>query len=167
MKRNGADMSKIVYKKGNAIDALKSGEIDYLIHQCNSKGVMGAGIAKEIKARVPEAFAAYKNEYVFFSERFGRNLPLGSCTTGGGVINLVAQTDFGNGGRYTNYGALASAFCSLFNGVQDFDLRQPSNLVIGVPKYIGCGLGGGDWDVVLELIKHCLTWCKQVIIYEL
>lgn len=167
MKKYGTDMNKIVYKKGCIINALQNNEIDYLIHQCNSKGVMGAGLAKQVKERIPEAYTAYMDDYKFFREKHGKDLPLGLYSSANGVINLVAQEGYGKGKRFTNYGALASAFCSLFNGVQDFDSRHPTDLTIGIPKYLGCGLGGGDWEIVLELIEHCLDWCNQVVIYEL
>ena len=133
-------MSKIVYKKGCIIDALEKGEIDYLIHQCNSKGVMGAGLAKQIKERIPEAYEVYRKDYEFFKAVHNKDLPLGLYSSTKGVINLVAQDGYGKGRRFTNYGALASAFCSLFNVVRDFDSRHPTNLIIGVPKYLGCAL---------------------------
>ena len=40
----------------------KDGRI--LLHVCNNKGVMGSGIAKEIRERIPEAFHAYRKSYL-------------------------------------------------------------------------------------------------------
>ena len=34
--------------QGDAVKALKNGEVDILIHCCNAQGVMGSGIAKQI-----------------------------------------------------------------------------------------------------------------------
>ena len=71
-------------KKGNVVDALLNNEVDYIMHVCNAQGVMGSGVAKEIKERVPNAYKSYKNLHEF-----------GSISECDGVINLVAQEYYG------------------------------------------------------------------------
>jgi O-acetyl-ADP-ribose deacetylase (regulator of RNase III) len=147
----------IQYKKGNAVTALISGEVDVLLHVCNNKGVMGSGIALEIKNRIPDAFVAYKE------------IPteLGTCTFGwttetnrrsGMVVNMVSQDGYGKGIRHLNYGALAECLHKV--SVLNKTLR------IGLPYKMGADRAGGDWDIVLELIDFCLK-DFDVTIYEL
>lgn len=40
----------IIYRKGDVLEALRKGEVDIVIHQTNCQGVMGSGIAKQIKS---------------------------------------------------------------------------------------------------------------------
>lgn len=49
-------MSRIIYKTGNLFDAPTP---RVLVHACNAKGVWGAGVAKQMKDRYPEAFRQY------------------------------------------------------------------------------------------------------------
>lgn len=41
-------------------DLLKQDKVDIICHQTNCKGVMGAGIAFQIKRTYPEVFKKYK-----------------------------------------------------------------------------------------------------------
>jgi O-acetyl-ADP-ribose deacetylase (regulator of RNase III) len=50
---------KIVYVPGD----LLNGET-MIVHGCNAQGVMGRGVAKEIKERMPWAYEAYRREHV-------------------------------------------------------------------------------------------------------
>jgi O-acetyl-ADP-ribose deacetylase (regulator of RNase III) len=147
----------ITYKKGNAVTALIDGEINVLLHVCNNKGVMGSGIALEIKNRIPDAFVAYKE---MPSE-------LGTCTFGwtsktsrksGMVVNMVAQDGYGQGVRHLNYGALAECLkkVSALN----------KTLRVGLPYKMGADRAGGDWEIVLELVSFILK-DFDVTIYKL
>jgi len=44
--------------KGNLIDMAEDGEFDIIVHGCNCQNTMGSGIAKEIRARYPQAYEA-------------------------------------------------------------------------------------------------------------
>ena len=46
--------------KGDLISLASSGEFSAIIHGCNTRGVMGAGIARQIAQRWPEAEKADK-----------------------------------------------------------------------------------------------------------
>ena len=47
-------MIKVVY--GDLMQATE----DIIVHQVNCKGVMGSGVAKQIKANFPEVFNEYR-----------------------------------------------------------------------------------------------------------
>lgn len=153
--------------KGDAITALLNGEIDYLVHQTNCVGGFGSGIAGQIRKHIPEAYQSYKENYEFWTGIGKGNIPLGNISIGGKVIHLHSQLNYGRGERHTNYGAMASGFERMRAILEDMN-EYTDELVIGLPYLMGCGLGGGDWEVVYELIEHCLAPSfKEVIIYKL
>ena len=46
------------HSKGNLIDMAEQGLFDVIVHGCNCQNTMGSGIAKEIRARYPQAYDA-------------------------------------------------------------------------------------------------------------
>ena len=42
---------------------LESFNIDILCHQVNCQGVMGAGLAKQIRSKYPEVYEQYKEDF--------------------------------------------------------------------------------------------------------
>lgn len=49
----------IKFIKGNLFDT----DAQIICHQCNCYGVMGSGVAKEVKQRYPNVFKDYRNDY--------------------------------------------------------------------------------------------------------
>lgn len=143
-------MSRII--NGNLIDALLDGEVDYIAHVCNNKGVMGSGVALEIKNRIPDAYAIYKR-----SEESGKLL-LGNVSVSSHVFNLVAQDGYGEGRRHLNYGALTKC-------VQTLSKHLPMKKTIGFPYKVGSDRAGGDWEIVKEIIDFYLG--DRVVYYKL
>ncbi len=149
--------------KGCIFEALEKGEIDYLVHQVNCIGVMG-GLAGEVKRRYPDVYKAYLEH--IDRERgsvLGDFLQVGKegdYPVSRGIVNIFGQEDIGTHKRQTNYGALADGLISWR------DECLCGNEVIGFPYKIGCGLGGGDWAVVLELIEFIFR-NYHVKIYQL
>ena len=137
----------INYHKGNLLD-VKRGVI---IHGCNAQGVMGAGVALAVKNKYPGAFEQYREEC---EENFGSPYFLGSSVVYFAnddlhIVNLITQNFCGSGKRQVNYGAIAEGFA-------DLNEYYPKNWVFHFPK-IGAGLGGGDWEVISEIIEHLCT----------
>lgn len=152
----------ITYKQGNAVDALINGEINVLLHVCNNKGVMGSGIALEIKNKVPDAYQGYKSAQI--SNNMA--LELGSISFGwtalrnhdtGMVCNMVAQDGYGKGIKHLSYGALAECL---------FRVSKLSIRTIGIPFKMGSDRAGGDWEIVLEMVEYFLK-DFNVVIYKL
>src|SRR5690554_827367 len=95
----------IKYVEGNAIDYVldqpKDQRLDrILLHCCNAQGAYAAGIAKEIRKRVPLAYENYKSS--------GHKLGTISFDIDCHVVNMVAQERYGyqKGMRYISYKAL-------------------------------------------------------------
>lgn len=143
----------ITIKKGSILDA----DCDVIVHQVNCRGCMGKGLAKSIRAKYPEVYTAYMD----VACRLG-SLALGHVLTvevapGKYVANMFGQDSFGYVGRHTDYEAVEQALTTMNKCYR--------GLTVGFPMYIGCGLGGGDWNIIYSLIEKC-TPDLEVYLYK-
>lgn len=127
-------------KIGNVLD-VKSGII---VHGCNCQGVMGSGIAREIKERFPIVFETYHSRPL----RMGKIIPVQLSETKW-IVNAMTQYGFGHGKRQVDYDAVAN----VFEKVVELAKTLPVQLPILFPK-IGAGLGGGDWEIIAKIIDR-------------
>ena len=139
-------------------DLLKSG-CDIICHQVNEYGVMGAGIAKQIKEKYPKAFEDYVKAIKEKTSK-GENLPLIALSKqpdGVIVANMFTQRR-----GETDLELLRNAV--VFLGMQIIDLfitklkfndkngaffDRPFR--VGIPYKYGCGIAKGDWESVLKV----------------
>lgn len=124
-----------------------------ILHCVNCQGVMGSGVAKDLRDRWPIVFSEYRKFYEgvrLKSHLLGEMQPV-KVDEVRTVINIFGQQNYGKDKQlYLNYYALAVALKKTASWIQMFDLEP----VINFPL-IGCGTAGGDWNVVSELIeKH-------------
>ncbi len=143
--------------RGDAVAALQRGDINILGHQVNLRGVMGAGIARQIKGVFPTAFAAYR-EAIAGGDLALSDVQLVQVGENRWIANMAGQQDIGRGRRQTDYQALSAALRKLAN------LTEGTTLRVGLPFGIGCGLAGGDWSVVSRTIEEMLP---QGVLYRL
>lgn len=156
---------------GDLISLAKAGTFDVIAHGCNCFCTMGAGIAP----LMAEAFGADsfpKEDKMYYGDvnKLGtidhKSIPLrdsegkfnGSVVR---VVNAYTQYDFGSnheGGRAmpVDYEAIRLVMRKMNH------LFQGSH--IGLPL-IGCGLAGGDWNVVKRIIQEELTDCTVTIVH--
>lgn len=133
--------------KGNLFDYLKPG--DAMVHGCNNQGVMGSGIALEVKERFPGAYSTYRNKYDLHGLELGEIIPYFD-RSGKIIINAVTQNFYGKDGkRYVKYDAVADCCYHIREGFKVM-LEPPKTLYFPL---IGAGLGGGNWNVISEIIK--------------
>jgi O-acetyl-ADP-ribose deacetylase (regulator of RNase III) len=142
-------------RQGNVLDI----EEGIIVHGCNSHGVMGSGIAKEVRARFPHAYQVYTMAYAKAINEGLPGLPLGSVTWAKvgfnkWIVNAVTQKDYGRDPSvvYVNYQAMYDAFARIQENIEDGDI---DNLGVHFPL-IGCGLANGKWDKVSEIIELAL-----------
>ena len=122
-----------------------------IAHQVNCQGVMGAGVAKQIRSKLltPCQYQTYRNK----CRKFGKNL-LGTCYLDKienrplYVAHLFGENVPTGRGLDTDYDALEEAVINL-----KITARQ-HQLPVAIPGYLGCGLAGGDWEYVY---KHILV----------
>lgn len=130
--------------KGDALEIFKQNKDAALIHQVNCKGVMAAGIAKQIRKEYPEHYV----DFIKKESKLG-SFVITTVEDYKDVIGIFGQDKYGNDGtRYTNYAALVEDIISLIDLADAGIISR--NFIL--PKYIGCGLGGGDWNIVKELL---------------
>jgi len=137
-----------------------------IVHSVNCIGAVG-GLAGAIARKWPKNAEKYK-EYV--RHRKSSIMLLGSVfevNVAHNVIvaNLFGQYGIGTGKQQTEYSALISGFktiadtCFYGNDTEDMyfgplGYQEVSNVLndIYIPYKIGCGLGGGDWNIVEEIL---------------
>lgn len=158
----------ITVHQGDLIANVTSGVI---VHGCNAKGVMGAGIAKAIKATYPEAYRDYKA--VCDGESYSWPNILGDIvstkiTDSLFVISAITQQDFGREQkRYVDYDAVESCFKKIYRtilSISDYrmDVLSKTQHIVTATEVlpevhfpmIGAGLGGGDWNTIAEIIDR-------------
>lgn len=135
--------------KGNLLD-VQSGVI---AHQVNCRGVMGAGVAKQIRARLLSV-SQYQS-YRYKCRRLGEKL-MGTCYLDKAegspvyVAHLFGENIPTGKGQDTDYKALEDAVVNLKI------IARQHRLPVAVPGYLGCGLAGGKWDYVYSniLVPH-------------
>jgi O-acetyl-ADP-ribose deacetylase (regulator of RNase III) len=134
---------------GNLITLAEEGRFDVIIQGANCFHIMGAGLAVQLKRKYPAVLQADREQ----TERGDRS-KLGTYTTAQAycsktgryftVINAYTQYNYGNDGKkYVDYSAIKKVFTSL-----------APNLIgmrVGYPR-IGCGLAGGEWRLVKDII---------------
>lgn len=120
-----------------------------ILHQVNCFGVMGGGFAKYVRETFPNCYLAYR-DYCNAHKNNRRDL-LGSVYIWEDqqrrviVINMFSQYDYGHSKVYTDYRSMDTALAAIRRIFPDND--------IVAPYLLGCGLAGGDWNVVEPMLQ--------------
>lgn len=123
-------------------------EVDIIAHQTNCKGVMGAGVAKQIKDRLlsVEEFEKYAN-ICTSSDPFGTCQILKTLKRNLLVANLFGERIPTGRKQDTDYKALENAISQLVKYARENNYKK-----IAIPGLLGCGLAGGDWKMVRSIL---------------
>jgi len=143
--------------------------INAIAHSCNTRNIMGAGIAKQIKNRYPQAYEAdtkafnqeydENGQYIHWLGKFSKaEINLNFLPNGRGFIyNMYNQASIGSG-RQVDYEHFLRALKRVETDLleasiskHEYDPSPPP--VLGLPYGISCGLAGGNWNIVKELIN--------------
>ncbi len=115
-------------------------------HGSNCFHTMGSGVAHGVRKLYPEAYEADKRT------AYGEKTKLGyysyAHTKNKTVVNLYTQYDFGNDSRKLDYEALASCLAFFHKMIR----TKGHGTKAGLPR-IGCGLAGGDWNIVKAFLE--------------
>lgn len=159
---------------------LLSTKAKYICHQVNCQGKMGSGVARQIRGKYPTVYRWYKvkcSEGAREKERLGvskspllgqvqmvykEDYPVGkSDIDSQAVCNLFSQDQYGyNGKQFTDYAAFEKCLLQLRKMI-------PVGETIAMPYKIGCGLGGGNWETVYNLIDKVLGQDYTVELWRL
>lgn len=121
-------------------------DLTYIAHGVNCQNRFGSGVAHAISVKYPEVkkqYHEYCKEWRGYSALLGR---VHKVQTSGPhiVYNLFTQDHYGyDGAKYVSYDAIDECFAKL------------NRILVGkklaIPK-IGCGLAGGNWEIVWRII---------------
>jgi O-acetyl-ADP-ribose deacetylase (regulator of RNase III) len=151
----------ISYTVGDLVEAGLRGEVDIIIHQANLEHTFGAGIARQIREKLPYAYEADVKDSIK-----GSKDKLGWYTVGMPpnevlpvVINLYSQPTL-----YPSH----TSYDAMFEGLSLLARDLPPNNKVGIPYQMGCGLADGNWEIVKEIIKQAFIDSPlEIIIYKL
>lgn len=131
---------------GNLVDVTDG----ILVHGVNAQGKMNSGVAKDIRARFPKAYLEYMDAYK------ANGLALGDVIYYRSndnlvIANAVTQKYYGfDGKKYVDYKAVEKCFTKINKYALDNGYSK-----VSFPM-IGCGLGGGAWGDVSQIIDSIL-----------
>lgn len=147
-------------------DLLES-HANIIVHQVNCMGVMGAGLARQIRSKWPNVYNEYRalcDEVSAPRDLMGK-AQMVSVEPGCSVANCFAQQDYRRAGQnicLTDYGSLSLAL----NEVREFATSINARAV-ALPFELGCGLAGGDCNIVRDIIDEALgNTAFEVKIYK-
>lgn len=144
----------IEYKVGDLLEAREP----YIAQGCNAQGVMGSGVAKVWRKKWPDSYEDYHNEFKTNGLFLGQVVFHHTSKFPQPVLcNCITQDFYGrDGGPYVSYDAVRSCMKEL--------QKMAAGQAIAMPK-IGAGLGGGDWNIISEIIEEEIK--GPVVVYVL
>ncbi len=154
----------IQYINGNILDA----EENIIVQSVNHQGKMGSGLARQIVSKWPEIntpdsmYQTMCKNMTFEDIRSNGSIVWYAIDENKKVACIFGQDKYGRDKQYTDYLALGNGFETVRN------LAKHYSMSVAIPSAIGCGLGGGLWDIVKEMIENCFSYAPEVnvSIYE-
>jgi O-acetyl-ADP-ribose deacetylase (regulator of RNase III) len=149
---------KLVETVGNLLNE----KCTCIAHVVNCQGKMGSGLAKQIVERFPDACQPYFDKCNSFNGwdclQVNRKNLLGQIILYRGleqnICHMFAQEYYGNdNNRYLSYDAFVKCLEELRSS-----LELNYNTIISFPKNIGCGLAGGNWNIVKTIIEETFKY---------
>lgn len=148
------------YKKGNIFLT----DATIISHGCNCLGAFNAGIAKQIRHLFPSAYNAYIQKNNSEGWKLGDVQMVEIPEQRRIIANCATQYGYGYSSKqniFVDYDAIAVVFKTLVC------YSEEHNMKIAMPR-IGCGLAGGDWNIVDRILEQVMQGHKANIeVYSL
>lgn len=146
----------INYVKGDLFDMLEGQ--DAIIHGCNCFNTMGAGFAKQIAQRYPDAETADMRTAYGSSDKLG-------------CYSDVFVDDIRIINAYTQYRTSTSKdvfeYCAFDTVLRKLELKDYFTLNNIIMPKIGSGLAHGNWELIEMIIKkYSRTFNFTVVEYQ-
>lgn len=139
----------IEYAKKVNVSSANSPHEKVLVHSVNCQGVMGSGIARQIKQAFPWAYDDYRKYYELNGKTAWKLLGTNCNSRGRGnllISHLHSQSSYGKDGRrYVSYDALDEC-------IEKLSKTYSKTHQLIMPK-ISAGLAGGSWPVIEGIIN--------------
>ena len=166
-------MKRVKHIKGNLLDFppyCKNDPNSYtginnIAHSCNTRNIMGGGIALQIKNRYPQAYEADTEAFNQEYDKDGQYINwLGKYSKAeikskflpnnkGRIYNLYTQASVGRDERQVNYEVFWRALKRMQEDLLFIQHETGEPQVLGLPYGISCGLAGGNWKIILAIIE--------------
>jgi O-acetyl-ADP-ribose deacetylase (regulator of RNase III) len=144
---------RIEYRQGDLFQT----DIHHIVHGCNARGVMGKGVALQVKTLFPQAYEHYRNRCLWNNALVIGTVQFVDCETKI-IINAITQRDYARAyndpTRYVSYDALAACMAEINRQIPGQQLAMPR---------IGAQLGGGSWEIIERIIETELTDVQPVV----
>lgn len=152
----------ITVERGNVLKQ----ERGFIVHGCNCKGVMGGGIALQIRNQFPAAYKAYKDNEANAGLMLG-SISFAEVKPDLFIVNAYTQDEYGTYQRQVNYEAVAQCFQHVVTLAEDIVEARNTKLPIMFPK-IGAGLAGGNWNIIQTIIDKTVpeSFHKILFVFE-
>lgn len=161
-------MKEINYIIGDATNPpVTKGAYSVICHCCNTMGAWGAGFVIPLGNRYPSA----KKEYIKFIQKTPLAQRLGNVSYVKVTRNIVVANIMGQSRIYRdsegniplNYEALKKGLENVLERFNKYNVPY----TIHMPR-IGCGLAGGDWNIVENIVKEVFSANDvEVYVYDL
>ena len=148
---------KIQTKQGNLLDVVEG----HIVHGCNAQGIQGSGVALAVKKKYPGAYKTYVAYLQLDKDTqrpsLGRVFPYKVEDKALVIWNAITQEGFGHPTRNMSYDAIETCF-----KIVDWRINNDHPDTLGVKKeihipMIGAGLGGGNWEIIREIIEQTVS----------
>lgn len=144
---------EIKYIKGDATEPIViDDKYSVICHCCNALGAWGKGFVVPLGKKYPIA----REKYLEFIKNTPKENRLGSVSFAKVSDNIIVANIIGQYYTYPKDGKIPLDYEALEKGfkfiINIFKMHKMP-LTIHMPK-IGCGLAGGDWNVVEKIIKN-------------
>lgn len=122
---------------------------DIICHQTNFSGSMGGGVAAAIWGKMlsDDDRMKYAELCKLCGDRLLGKVQYLDRHKGPIVANCFSQNAFSSSGTLTNYPMLERCLTR----VKIF--ASGTGYTIAMPGYMGCGIAGGNWNQVYEIVK--------------
>ena len=142
--------------QSDILTGLDADEKTLILHGCNCHHTMGAGIAKYLRIKFPQIYIADIQQTVK-----GDVTKLGTYSTAIisptlHILNCYSQFNW-SGRTPVDYAAIESCFKLIAQEYKGWSIRMPK---------IGCGLAGGDWDIVEQLVAYYFIDFDVTVYYK-
>lgn len=165
--------------KGDLIKLALDGKFDVISHGCNCFCIMGAGIAPQMATAFGASLAdneahrlmeklcgeGYQIELLGNIASWSPYTKYGVTEVPENLIVVNSYTQYGFGLNHPGGSKVPLDYAALTLCMKKIN-HMFKGKHIGLPQ-IGCGLAGGDWEKVKEIIKTELKDCKvTIVIYK-
>ncbi|MCP4341343.1 MAG: phosphatase [Desulfobulbaceae bacterium] len=146
--------------KGDLLKFADEGLFDVIIHGCNCFRTMGAGIAKSIKEKYPQAYLEDYNSLLPPIKKLGKITSV--YVDGLYVVNAYTQYHFATTRSYGGYKVRQAHYEAIARAFEQIKLNF-AGMRIGYPM-IGAGLAGGDWRIISTIIDCALEGEDHILV---